>query len=122
MGVVLMVFGGAVTRSAKVREVGDSGKKGWGRMQPGRHASPTTQAGCNHALTDAHGHNDVLGPTPFPFQEDVSNLARAGHAEGMSDGDAAAVDIHLGVVDTQHVGATQRHLRWWPRLLVVKVG
>eukprot|EP00962_Isochrysis_galbana_P006479 scaffold1735_cov119-Isochrysis_galbana.AAC.10 len=52
-----------------------------------------------HAAAHAHGDHHVLGATPLSLQQRVPHLPRARHAEGVADGDCAAVDVHLVVVD-----------------------
>src|SRR6478672_13577884 len=61
------------------------------------------QAGAALAAADAHGHDAPLGLAARTFLEDVAGETRAGHAEGMTDRDRAAVDIVLGGIDAELV-------------------
>src|SRR6476659_11094189 len=61
------------------------------------------QACAALAATDAHGDDAPLGLAPASFLQDVAGEPRAGHAEGMTDGDRAAVDVVLLGIDAELV-------------------
>src|SRR5437899_11793129 len=61
------------------------------------------QAGAALAAADAHGHHAPLGLAPAAFLEDVAGQTRAGHAEGMTDRDRAAVDVVFFGIDAELV-------------------
>src|SRR5688572_20209161 len=65
------------------------------------------QARAAHAAADAHGDDRVLGAAALAFLQDVAGEPRAGHAEGVADGDGAAVDVVLLRVDAQLVAAVE---------------
>src|SRR6185437_11068603 len=66
------------------------------------------QAGAALAAADAHRDDRVFHvPAPAAFLEDVAGEARAGHAEGMADGDRAAIDVVLGRIDVELVAAVE---------------
>src|SRR5690242_14010386 len=65
------------------------------------------QAGCTHTASDAHGHDAELCLAPATLDQEVSRHARAGHAVRMPDRNCAAVDVHLGRIDFQLVGAIE---------------
>ena len=81
--------------------------------EPGQWAAPLRrledleQARAAHAAADAHGDHHVLGAAALAFLQDVAGQARAGHAEGVADGDGAAVDVVLLRVDAQLVAAVE---------------
>src|SRR5690606_25614306 len=58
-----------------------------------------------HAAADAHGDHGALDAAALAFLEDVAGHARAAHAEGVADGDGAAVDVVLLRVDAERVAA-----------------
>ena len=49
----------------------------------------------------------MLGLAPTAFHEDVAGQAGAGHAEGVADGDGAAIDVVLRGVDAELVAAVE---------------
>src|SRR5579871_1520112 len=63
------------------------------------------QACGAHATADAHRHHAELGLAAPSFQQQMAGHARARHAVGMADRNRAAVDIELGRIDTELVGA-----------------
>src|SRR5580700_163563 len=67
------------------------------------------ESGGALAATDAHGDNSVasfvVGSATRHFIGQSSDHARAGHAEGMADGDGTAVDIHFLGIDLEAVAA-----------------
>src|SRR5690349_18651251 len=65
------------------------------------------QAGAALAAADAHGHHAPLGAAALAFLQDVAGAAGAGHAEGVADGDGAAVDVVLLRVDAEAVTAVE---------------
>src|SRR3990167_6555999 len=65
------------------------------------------QAGAALPAADPHGHHAPLGLAATAFLQDVAGAAGAGHAEGVADGDRAAVDVVLGRVDAQLVAAVE---------------
>src|SRR5690606_4491881 len=66
------------------------------------------QSRSAHAATDTHGDHHVFHATALAFDQGVAHQTRTGHAVGMADGDAAAVDVVLVRVDAQEVTAVQR--------------
>src|SRR5690606_37191210 len=56
-----------------------------------------------HAATDTHGDHHVFHATALAFDQGVAHQTRTGHAVGVADGDAAAVDVVLVRVDAQEV-------------------
>ena len=48
-----------------------------------------------HTAADTHSHQDLLGTAAFAFQQCGAGQALAAHAEGVADGDGAAVDVEL---------------------------
>src|ERR1700678_3301656 len=67
------------------------------------------QSGGTLASADAHGDNSVAGfavrSATRHFIGQRSDHARAGHAEGMADGDGTAGDIHFFGIDLEAVAA-----------------
>ena len=59
------------------------------------------------ASTDTHGDDAPLGAAALALLQDVAGAARAGHAEGVADGDRAAVDVVLLGIDTKLVTAVE---------------
>src|SRR3989442_9334139 len=51
------------------------------------------QSGPPHAAADPHGNHAEFGAAPLAFDQDVAAHARTRHAVGMTDGDAAPVDV-----------------------------
>jgi hypothetical protein len=68
------------------------------------------QPGGTHAAAYTHGDNHVLHPAALTLDQGVADHARPAHAVGMADGDGAAVDVELVVVDAQLVPAVQLSL------------
>src|SRR5258706_14834928 len=65
------------------------------------------QARAALAAADAHGHDAPLCLAPTALLQDVACQPRAGHPEGMADGDRAAVDVVLFGLDTELVAGIQ---------------
>src|SRR5471032_2596694 len=65
------------------------------------------QACGAHAAADAHRHDAELRFAPPPFQQQMTGHACARHAIGMADRDRAAIDVELGRIDAERVGAIQ---------------
>src|SRR6476646_1020208 len=65
------------------------------------------QACAALAASDAHGDDAPLGLAPTAFLQDVAGEPRAGHAEGMADGDRAAIDVVLLGIDAELVARIQ---------------
>src|SRR3954469_2023719 len=65
------------------------------------------QPGTTLAATDTHGDDAPLRLAPPPLLQDVAGEPRAGHAEGMTDGDRAAVDVVLLGIDAELVARIQ---------------
>src|SRR5690606_25254771 len=61
------------------------------RRTPGLAAIRLEQPGSAHAATDAHGDDAVAQLAALQLAYQMADLARAGHAEGMADGDGATV-------------------------------
>src|SRR5258706_4350865 len=59
------------------------------------------QAGAALAAADAHRHHAPFRLAPAALLEDVAGQPRAGHAEGMTDRDPAAIDGVLVVIDAE---------------------
>src|SRR3982074_2399283 len=80
------------------------------RLMPNRargSAIDFEQARTALAAADTHGHDAPLRLAPASFLQDVAGQPRAGHAEGMTDGDRAAVDVVLVGVDAELVAGIQ---------------
>ena len=67
------------------------------------------QARGAHAAADAHGTTTRIAPRALTLQQGVTDHTGAAHTEGVTNGDGAAVDIQLGVVDAKLI-ATVNHL------------
>src|SRR5215218_9174514 len=65
------------------------------------------QACAPLAATDAHGDDAPFGLAPAAFLQDVAGKPRAGHAEGMTDGDRTAIDVVLLGIDAELVARIQ---------------
>src|SRR6266481_3632932 len=65
------------------------------------------QACAALAATDTHGDDAPLGLATTSLLQDVAGEPRAGHAEGMTDRDRAAVDIVLLGIDAELVARIQ---------------
>src|SRR5215203_2655551 len=52
--------------------------------------------GYSPAPTDAQGRETLLGIAAVPFEQQGGENARARCADGMADGNGAAIDVHLG--------------------------
>src|SRR6266481_5013586 len=61
------------------------------------------QACAALAATDAHGDDAPLGLAPASLLQDVAGEPGAGHAEGMTDRDRAAIDVVLLGIDAELV-------------------
>src|SRR5690606_20123680 len=66
------------------------------------------EAGRTHTATDAHRHDTILQLlarflAAARLEQDVADAARAGHAEGVADGDGAAIDVVLLGVNAKTV-------------------
>src|SRR5258705_13361332 len=59
------------------------------------------QAGAALTAADAHRYHAPFGLAPAAFLEDMAGQPRAGHAEGMTDRDRAAIDVVLVVIDAE---------------------
>src|SRR5258708_27216982 len=78
-------------------------KKNASKQESGGSAVDFEQACAALAATDAHGDDAPLGLAPTSLLQDVAGEPRAGHAEGMADGDRTAVDIVLLGIDAELV-------------------
>lgn len=65
------------------------------------------KTGSSHASADAHSDDDSLGSAALSLNERVSDAPRSGHPEWVSDGDGTSVDVHLGVVNAEHIRAVE---------------
>src|SRR6202795_18414 len=59
------------------------------------------QARAALATADAHGHDAPLRLAPTALLQNVAGKPRAGHSEGMADGDRAAIDVVLVGIDAK---------------------
>src|SRR4029450_4058206 len=66
------------------------------------------QAGRAHAARNAHRDHRILDAPAPGFEQHVPCQARTGHAEGMADGDRAAVDVEQLVRNAKPVTAMDR--------------
>src|SRR5689334_1288366 len=65
------------------------------------------QARAALTAADAHRHHAPLRLATRTFLQQMAGETRAGHAEGMTDRDRAAVDVVLGGIDAELVAAVQ---------------
>src|SRR5438128_2070927 len=65
------------------------------------------QARGAHAAAHAHRHHDPAHTAPPAGDERMPGHARAAHAEGMADGDSAAIDVQPAGIDAQPLLAIQ---------------
>ena len=63
------------------------------------------QTGCTHATANTHGHHHILDATAFTFNQGVSYQTCACHAIGVTNRDAATVDVVDIGVDAQLIAA-----------------
>src|SRR6059036_1806096 len=73
------------------------------RSGPGALAVDFKQACAALATADAHSNDAPLGLAPTTLLQDVAGEPRAGHAEGMTDRDRAAIDVVLLGIDAELV-------------------
>mmetsp|Transcript_23987 Transcript_23987/g.78023 ORF Transcript_23987/g.78023 Transcript_23987/m.78023 type:complete len:235 (+) Transcript_23987:771-1475(+) len=67
------------------------------------------ETGCSHSTADAHADHNLLGSSPLALEQDVTDLTRACHAEGMADGNGASVDVALVERDFESIHVIQGH-------------
>ena len=60
-----------------------------------------------HAAADAHRDDRLLGAAALAFHQHVAGETRAGHAEGMADGDGAAIDVVFLRIDAELVAGIE---------------
>src|ERR1700716_1719600 len=65
------------------------------------------QARAALAAADAHRHDAPLGLAPTTLLQNVAGQPRAGHPEGVADGDRAAVDVVLVRIDVELVAGIE---------------
>ena len=65
------------------------------------------QPGRPHPATHAHGDDAVTQIASLQLTHEMPDLTRTGHAERMADGNRAAIDVVLVVIDLQPITAVQ---------------
>ena len=65
------------------------------------------KAGCAHAATDAHGHDDPAYATPVSLDQRMADHTRARHPIGVTDRNRTAIDIVPLGIDAESVSAIE---------------
>src|SRR5438034_1082537 len=63
------------------------------------------ETGRTHATADAHGHDHPAHTAATTFEQRVPDETATGHAVGVADRDATAVDVELVGIDLERVAA-----------------